>query len=246
VPYRFLVVLELALAAVTFVALLRIDAPYGRHSRAGWGPTVPAPVGWLVMESPAPLLFAVVFATGAHRGQAVPLVLFLLWETHYVYRTFVYPLLLRRGARIPLTVMLLALAFNVLNGWINARWVAAYGDYPTSWFADPRFLVGVVLFGGGLLLNASSDRALRRLRRAGGGYRVPHGGAFEVVSCPNYLGEIVEWTGWALATWSLAGLAFAAYTAANLAPRALAHHRWYRERFPDYPAGRRALIPFVL
>ncbi len=74
----------------------------------------------------------------------------------------------------------------------------------------------------------------------------PHGGAFRWVSCPNYLGEIVEWIGWALATWSLAGTAFALYTMANLAPRAVAHHRWYRERFADYPPQRRALVPFVL
>jgi hypothetical protein len=57
---------------------------------------------------------------------------------------------------------------------------------------------------------------------------------------------MVQWAGWALATWSLAGLAFAVYTGANLAPRALAHHAWYRQRFPDYPARRRALVPFVL
>ena len=35
-------------------------------------------------------------------------------------------------------------------------------------------------------------------------------------------------------------------TASNLVPRALATHRWYREQFPDYPAQRRALIPYVL
>jgi protein-S-isoprenylcysteine O-methyltransferase Ste14 len=65
------------------------------------------------------------------------------------------------------------------------------------------------------------------------------------VTCPNYLGEIIEWLGFALATWSLAGLAFALYTAANLGPRALANHRWYRERFPDYPERRKALVPFL-
>ena len=37
-----------------------------------------------------------------------------------------------------------------------------------------------------------------------------------------------------------------ALSAANLVPRALATHRWYRERFPDYPQDRKALIPFVL
>jgi steroid 5-alpha reductase family enzyme len=243
---RALVLVEIALAAVTFILLWRIDAPYGRYSRAGWGPTLPSRLAWLLMESPAALLFAAVYAAGAHRGEAVPLALAALWEVHYGYRSFVYPVLLRPGTRLPLTVMLLAVAFNVLNSWINARWVADLGSYPDSWFADPRFLVGVALFGGGLALNAVSDRALRRLRgRGGSGYRVPRGGAFEWVSCPNYLGEIVEWTGWALATWSLAGLAFALYTTANLAPRALAHHHWYRQHFPDYPAGRRALVPFV-
>jgi hypothetical protein len=36
------------------------------------------------------------------------------------------------------------------------------------------------------------------------------------------------------------------WTAANLVPRAVAHHRWYRERFADYPAERKALVPFLL
>jgi protein-S-isoprenylcysteine O-methyltransferase Ste14 len=63
------------------------------------------------------------------------------------------------------------------------------------------------------------------------------------ISCPNYFGEIVEWIGWAIATWSLAGLAFALWTAANLAPRAHSHHQWYRESFADYPQERKALVP---
>jgi 3-oxo-5-alpha-steroid 4-dehydrogenase 1 len=245
-PDRVLVLVEIALAVVSFVALCRINAPYGRYGRAGWGVTLPSRLAWLLMESPAPLLFAAVYVAGPRRGEAVALALAALWEVHYGYRSFVYPVLARPGARVPLAVMLLAAAFNVVNSWINARWVADLGSYPGSWFVDPRFLVGVALFAGGLALHAVSDHGLRRLRAAGnGGYRVPRGGAFEWVSCPNYLGEIVEWTGWALATWSLAGLAFALYTVANLAPRASAHHEWYRQRFPDYPPRRRALVPFV-
>jgi len=38
---------------------------------------------------------------------------------------------------------------------------------------------------------------------------------------------------------------FAIWTMANLVPRALAHHRWYRETFADYPPGRKALIPYL-
>ena len=114
------------------------------------------------------------------------------------------------------------------------------------WLSDPRFLAGAALFVAGLATHAWADEALRRLRRPGeGNYRVPQGGLFRWVSCPNYLGEIVQWSGWALLTWSPPGLAFAVWTAANLAPRARAHHRWYRDRFPDYPPGRRALLPGV-
>ena len=57
----------------------------------------------------------------------------------------------------------------------------------------------------------------------------------------------MEWIGWAILTWSLAGVAFAVYTAANVGPRAFTNHRWYLEKFGDeYPKERRALIPFLL
>jgi protein-S-isoprenylcysteine O-methyltransferase Ste14 len=237
----------MVLAVATFVGLRFVIAPYGRHGRRGWGPSVPARLGWIVMESPAPLVFAGVYLAGPHRADGVPLILLGLWQAHYLQRTYVYPFLMRGGAPIPVVIMLMAIAFNVLNGYINARWVAHLGDYPPGWLVDPRFLAGVALFVGGLALNISSDRTLRHLRRPGeSGYRIPYGGAYRWVSCPNYLGEIVEWFGWALATWSAAGLAFALYTTANLAPRAIAHHGWYQERFVDYPTGRRALVPYVL
>jgi len=200
----------------------------------------------MIMESPASLLFAGVYLAGAHRAELVPLLFLGLWQLHYVQRAFVYPLLMRAGNRMPVSLMAMAIFFNVLNGFINARWISQWGDYPVRWLTDPRFLIGVVVFLGGLAVNLHSDRTLRRLRGPGEtGYKIPHGGGFRWVSSPNYLGEIIEWFGWALLTWSLAGLAFALYTTANLAPRALANHRWYRDRFPDYPEDRRALIPFL-
>lgn len=245
--YQYLVALEFALAILTFIGLRFITAPYGRHGRGGWGPTVPARVGWVVMESPAPLLFAILYARGEHRAELVPLVLLAMWQTHYLYRAFGYPFLMRDGRRMPLALMLMAIAFNVLNAFVNATWVSHLGNYPSDWLTDPRFIIGLVLFAGGLAVNLNSDRILRRLRAPGEtGYRIPHGGAYRWVSSPNYLGEIIEWIGWAIATWSLGGLAFACYTAANLAPRAVDNHRWYREHFDDYPPQRRALLPYVL
>ena len=76
--------------------------------------------------------------------------------------------------------------------------------------------------------------------------KLPQGGGFRWVDQPNYLGEILTWLGFALASYSLAGLSFAVFTFANLAPRALRKHRWYQKEFANYPQGRKALLPYLL
>jgi len=239
--------LEFALAAITFVALMFVVAPYGRHLRRDWGPTIPARIGWFVMESPAVLFVGAVYAAGPNRAEPGCLALLALWMLHYVHRAFIFPLRMRGGRTMPVLIAVLAIAFNLLNCWNNAHWLSTEGSYPTAWLTDPRFLVGATLFLAGFATNLAADNALLRLRAGNEtGYQIPRGGLFELVSCPNYLGEIVEWFGWAIATWSPAGLAFAVYVVANLAPRALAHHAWYRKQFEDYPKDRKALIPFAL
>ncbi len=52
----------------------------------------------------------------------------------------------------------------------------------------------------------------------------PLGGAFEFVSGANYFGETLEWSGYALASWSWPGFVMAAFTAMFLGSRALQHH----------------------
>lgn len=232
----------LVTAGPVLVILLRRTAPYGRHSAAGSGPTVGAKLGWVLMESPAALVFLAAFAAGPNAGELAPRVLAALWSLHYLYRAFLFPLRMT-GRPIPLTIALGGAAFNVVNGWLNGWQVGAIGAYPAAWLGEPRFLAGVALFGLGWAINQHSDAVLLRLRGRGG-YAIPHGGLYRWVSCPNYLGELLEWLGWALATWSLAGFAFFCFTFANLAPRALAHHAWYRATFADYPRDRRALFPW--
>ena len=239
---------EIGLGLVTFLALVFVSAPYGRHTRAGWGPTLPVRLGWVLMELPCVLFFAFVFFRGEHSLELVPLVLLGFWQLHYVNRTFIFPFRMRVGdRRMPFLIPVLAIGFNLLNAWINATWIGHLGSYSADWLSDPRFLLGAGIFLGGWMGNLHSDAVVRRLRKPGeSGYKIPRGGLYRWVSAPNYLCEIVEWCGWALMTWSGAGLAFAIYSVANLAPRAFSNHRWYLEKFDDYPAERKALIPFVL
>lgn len=245
--YQLAVAGVLLAAAVAFVALFFITAPYGRHTRPGWGPSLPSWLAWMVMEAPSPIGVVVGWWLGG--GTRTPAVLLLLglWLLHYVYRAFVYPLRLRAGTRpAPLLTTALAFVFNCVNGPLNGYALAARAPH-LGGLADAALLVGVALFLVGWAVNHHADAVLRRLRAPGEtGYRVPQGGLYRWVSCPNYLGEIVEWCGFALAARTGAALAFAVFAVANLLPRALSHHRWYRDTFPDYPPERRALLPGVL
>ncbi|MFO0619567.1 MAG: DUF1295 domain-containing protein [Polyangiaceae bacterium] len=238
---------EIGLAAVTFASLFFIVAPYGRHTRAGWGASMSQRLGWVVMESPAFFGFLALFLMGPHAREPVPVALAALWLTHYAQRTFVFPARIRaKDKRTPVAIVATAFGYNILNAVVCAPSASAFEARDAAWLADPRFIVGAALFVAGFIGNVVCDEQLRRLRAVGDTtYRVPRGGLFELVSSPNYLCEIVEWSGWALASFSLGGLAFALYTIANLAPRARSNHAWYRERFPDYPAGRKALVPFL-
>lgn len=252
--YEIAILAILAAAPLVFVLLVFISAPYGRYYRAGWGPSVSSRAGWILMESPSALIppiliLAGALRDGAPRPGAVSVFLLALWEVHYVYRAFAYPFLMSKsGKRFPLSVVLFAWIFNGLNAYANAAFLAS----PAAAALDSRTPVlrlaaGCVLFIAGFLIHTRADRMLRALRERGGtGYSVPRGWLFEYVVSPNYLGEMIEWCGWALACWSLPALAFAVFTAANLVPRAMSHRRWYERTFEDFPRARKSVIPFLL
>lgn len=240
----------LAVAALTFPLLFFISAPYGRHARDGWGPKINATLAWVLMEAPSPIVFGLCWLVGepTRRWSIAGLAFLVLWETHYLNRTFVFPFRRRGGQKdMPLSIALTALTFNLFNAYVNGRWLFLIGPARgVEWLRDPRFLVGAAMFAFGFFVNQQSDHILFHLRKPGEtGYKIPRGGFYRFVSCPNYFGEIVEWTGFAILTWSPGAVAFVLWTIANLMPRARTHHQWYRDKFPDYPPERRAIFPLI-
>lgn len=248
--YTWIVLGVVVLGLVSFVLLLFISAPYGKHLRPGWGPTINSRTLWIIMEAPSPISFAIVYFMSENAFKPVPLVLLGLFMLHYIYRSFVYPFRMRGGHKQePIITGLLAFVFNSANGSTNAFAITELAPHlwSTSWFADPRFLIGIVIFFTGYAINQHSDSILLNLRKPGEtGYKIPYGGFYRFVSSPNYLGEIVEWIGFAFAAWTVPAWVFAWFTATNLIPRSFSNHRWYLEHFSDYPKNRRAIIPFVL
>ena len=246
--YNIILIAWLALSPVIFVSLFFIVAPYGRHSRSGWGPGLDSKTGWIVMEAVSPVIFLLCFTLGKVPVSITSLAFLALWEAHYIHRAFIYPFSLKNTKEnMPASVVLSGIFFNLMNASLNGYYIFTLsGGYPNQWLIDPRFIIGTALFICGFVINRQSDYILSKLRTSGEtGYKIPQGGLYRWISCPNYFGEIVIWTGWAIATWSLAGLSFALWTAANLAPRARAHSKWYREEFADYPQDRKALIPGI-
>ncbi len=246
--YEIFLITSFSLATITFVALFFVNAPYGRHIRRGWGPSLPNWLGWLIMESPSAIIFAALFIIGEAPKSTPMLIFFLMWEAHYIHRAFIYPFMISDGRKImPLAIMGMAILFNGGNAYVNGRYIFHLsGGYPERWLNSPHMILGLMLFLGGFVINRSADRVLHNLRAPGeSDYNIPYGGLYRWISCPNYFGEIIDWIGWAIATWSLPGLAFAMWTVANLAPRARAHHAWYHEHFPEYPTERKALVPGI-
>lgn len=246
---RNLMIVWIGVAVGTFFLLLFVTAPYGRHTRKGWGPAIPAKVGWILMEAVAPLAFIYFFLKGNKSPNPVTVLFLGLFLLHYINRSFIYPFRMKNFDRpMALTVIVMGIFFNSVNGLINGRYLNIFAArYTPGWLLDFRFITGAVLFLLGMAINLHSDGILRSLRaESDSGYKIPQRGAFQLVSCGNYLGELVEWIGWAFMTWSLAGVTFAIWTAANLVPRALAHHHWYQSQFPDYPQKRKAIIPYIL
>ncbi len=247
--FNLIVYAWIAVAVVIFPIVLNTVAPYGRHTTGRWGPLIDNWTGWILMESPALVFFAFVFLSGVNHGKTVPLILFTFWVFHYVNRTLIFPFRLHtKGKKMPVTIVISAFFFNLINAYINGYWLGSLAvKYNISWISDPRFIAGCLLFIYGMLINLRSDNLLIHLRKPGGtGYTIPVKGLFAYISCPNHFGEIIEWSGFAIMTWSLPGLSFALWTMVNLIPRALQHHRWYKEKFADYPPERKAVIPFIL
>jgi steroid 5-alpha reductase family enzyme len=144
--------------------------------------------------------------------------------------------------------MLMALFFNLVNGSLLGYYLGTLQTvYTATRISDIRFIAGILLFFTGMILNVLSDETLILMRKDNPeGYRIPRGGLFSLVSCPNFFGEIIEWLGYAVLCWSLPALSFFIWTCCNLIPRALDHHRWYRQVFPDYPVKRKAVFPWLL
>ncbi len=237
----------IGIAIFIFFLLLKITAPYGRHSSAKWGPLIANHLGWFFMEFPALVVMLYVLVINFSTHSLAIEVMIGLYCLHYFNRSFIFPFRLHtRGKKMPVLIMSSGIFFNLCNTFLLGYYFTNFAANDNSWFTDIRFIAGLVIFLFGAWINWKADNILIHLRKPGEtGYKIPQGWLFNYISCPNLFGELIEWAGYAILCWNLPALTFLIWTAANLIPRALSHHKWYKNNFGDYPAKRKAIVPYL-
>jgi 3-oxo-5-alpha-steroid 4-dehydrogenase 1 len=246
--YQLFLSAWIGVAVMVFLILLKVAAPYGRHASEKWGVTISNKLGWMIMECTVLVVLAIVILPNITSVSTVSWIIIGLFCLHYFNRAFIFPFRIHtKGKKMPLLIVCSAIFFNIINGFSLGYYFTHFAEYNISWLTDIRFISGAILFFAGLYINWKSDNILIHLRKPNEThYVIPQKWLFQYISCPNLFGELIEWFGFAILCWNLPALTFFIWTTANLIPRTLAHHRWYKNKFCDYPPERFAVFPFLL
>ncbi len=243
--YDYFLIGMTILAIAVFTGLQFITVAYGMTFNNRWGLSIRSNWGWVLMESPVFLLMAVIYVTAMIQGAPytvdtfpwVTTAIFVLFQLHYLQRSFVFPSKMRGTSKMPLSIIFMGFFFNAMNAYMQGGWLfyVSPDQYELSWFWSPQFIIGTVIFFTGMVINMHSDIIIRRLRKQkdDNNYYLPTGFLFDKINSANYFGEILEWVGFAILSWSVSGLVFVLWSIANIVPRSKAVYERYTQFFGE-------------
>lgn len=247
--FNCLLYLMIVIAVVVFITLYFIDAGYGSFNNGKWGKEISNKLGWMIMESPVFFILICMWFASDRQAMIVPTIMVGLMVLHYFQRAFIFPNLFKTKSKMPIVIMLMAIVFNLINGTIQGTWLLYLSPadmYTIEWLCTPQFIIGIILFFVGMAINLNSDHVIRNLRQPGDTrHYLPQKGFYKYVTSASYFGEIIEWIGFAVLTWSFAGLVFVIWSCANLVPRANSIYKKYKEEFGDEVGNRKRIFPFI-
>ncbi|KDQ55225.1 hypothetical protein JAAARDRAFT_159790 [Jaapia argillacea MUCL 33604] len=175
---------------------------------------------------------------------------------------------------VPLAAVIFNVINGSLMGtYLSSPSAMSYLNFnqPRFWIGVVMWAVGLAgnILHDEVLLNLRRKSKLK-LKKDGGQqngvkeekphYSIPHGYLYNFISYPNYFCEWVEWLGFALAASPLPTISsgpaaffqtvsppwvFLIAEFCTMLPRAYKGHRWYHEKFPDYPKDRKIVVPFL-
>ncbi|CAA6669374.1 unnamed protein product [Spirodela intermedia] len=143
---------------------------------------------------------------------------------------------------------------NCAYYWSFGSYIAFHVNHPL--YTPVSDLQMKIAFGFGLVCQVANlycHLLLRNLRgpSGSGGYVIPQGFLFNIVTCANYTTEIYQWLGFNIATQTVAGYVFLVVAAYIMTNWAFAKHRRLKKLFdgkdgrPKYPRRWVILPPFI-
>ena len=249
-----------------FLCLLFIKAYYGKFfNKSEDGnciqkllrkifPVIPSRISWIVQECPCvfiTIFFIIYYYENLNYKNILVISPFLI---HYIHRTFIFPFVIHSSKNNPLEITLMAFTFCFFNAiMINRSIFFLIKDYGDEFLLN--YIFGLAIFLLGIYINIHSDYSMIKQRNANqdenNKYIIPRGFMYELISCPNYFGELTEWLGFFILSNSFSGLVFFISTFANLFPRAIQYHQWYKNKFKEEFVTdkdliqRKAIVPFL-
>ena len=249
-----------------FLCLLFIKAYYGKFfNKSEDGnciqkllrkifPVIPSRISWIIQECPCvfiTIFFIIYYYENLNYKNILVISPFLI---HYIHRTFIFPFVIHSSKNNPLEITLMAFTFCFFNAiMINRSIFFLIKDYGDEFLLN--YIFGLAIFLLGIYINIHSDYSMIKQRNANqdenNKYIIPRGFMYELISCPNYFGELTEWLGFFILSNSFSGLVFFISTFANLFPRAIQYHQWYKNKFKEEFVTdkdliqRKAIVPFL-
>lgn len=254
--YDYFLIAMAVFAGIIFIILQFVTVPYGMTFHNRWGLSVRSNLGWMIMELPVFLTMFLIYlfslAYDIKPFNFVTFSIFVLFQLHYLQRSFIFPMLMRGTSKMPISVIATGFFFNTCNAFMQGGWLFCFSpadQYPVSWFWSPQFIIGTILFFFGMIVNMHADRIIRKLRKNDhdNNYYIPKGWPFKYISSANYFGELIEWLGFAILSWSFAGVVFFLWSFANIVPRSKEVYERYMQFFGDdfRKLNRYKIFPFI-
>ena len=120
-------------------------------------------------------------------------IFFIIWNVHYFNRSIIFPLRQKQTAKCPIAIVLSAVFFNIINGFTNGYFLGYLAQYDFNYIYSVEFIIGFMVLILGIIINIKSDNILIQIKKKNNGYQVTNGFLYNYVSCPNYLGEFIDW-----------------------------------------------------
>jgi protein-S-isoprenylcysteine O-methyltransferase Ste14 len=244
-----------------FITLFFVKAYYGKffndyNKYRSFIPTISSRTSWIIQECPCVFITIFFLYKYFNSTSIINSILLLAFLFHYIHRTFIFPFVIHSSKNNPLEITLMAFTFCFFNAIMINRSIFYYTNYDHDFWL--YYIYGLITFICGMYINIFSDYSMIKQRNAkkeqegGSKYIIPKGFMYELISCPNYFGELIEWLGFFVLSNTFSGLVFFVSTFANLFPRAIQYHQWYKTKFKEEfstdkdLANRKAIVPFLI